>query len=153
MENSTSFRLGYVKDESGKLVRKLVKKGEEGKDPDVLYPVEAEFCNYVWTDDEHLDETKDALLEGMIESIRMLAKIDNFWHVKKEDDYLREILYNPLSEYMPEDQLASLIPQEAKEGKCSVAFRVSFPHMEGYYKWDEAEKIRKQMDGCLDTNG
>lgn len=67
--------------------------------------------------------------------------------------YLREILYNPLSEYMPEDQLASLIPQEAKEGKCSVAFRVSFPHMEGYYKWDEAEKIRKQMDGCLDTNG
>lgn len=143
------MRIAYIKDENGKLVRKLVKEGEEGKNPDALYQVATQFGNYIWTDDEHLAEAKDALLERMIDMIRKLAAIDNFWIVKKEDDYRRDAQNNPLYEYGPEEQF---IPQEAKEGKCSVAWKIDFPQLGGYYKWDDAEKIRKQMDGCLDTS-
>ena len=141
------MRLGYIKNENGEYVRKWVKDGEEGKDPNVLYKVSSQFGDYVWTDDAHMDEAKDALLEQMISTLRNLAKINEFWLVKREDDFRRSAKDDPVRE-MQGLSVEEFIPQEAKEGKCIVAWRIDFPHLEAYYKWDEAEKLRKQLDEC-----
>lgn len=128
------MRLGYIKDENGKLVRKWVKQGEEGKDPDVLYQVATQFGEYLWTDEEHMEEAKKALLESMFDCIRNLAKIDKFWIVKHVDK---------------NDPLSTLgCPMDNKDNAATVAWKISFPQMEGYFKWDEAEKLKKQLEEC-----
>lgn len=134
------MRIGYIKDENGKLVRKWVKEGEEGKDPDVLYQVTSQFGDYIWTDDEHMAEAKAALLEQMLDTIRELAKLDEFWIVKREVNFRHDAQDNPVVE--------EFVPQEAKDGKCILAWKISFPQLDGYYKWDEAEKLSKQLQEC-----
>ena len=142
------MRLGFIKDENGNYIRKLVKDGEEGQDPNVLYKVSSQFGDYVWTDDANMDEAKDALLEQMISTLRKLAKIDEFWVVKREDDFRRSAKDDPVREVQGLS-VEEFIPQEAKEGKCIVAWRINFPWLEAYYKWEEAEKLRKQLDECV----
>ena len=142
------MRLGYIKDESGNLVRKWVKDGDEGKDPNVLYHVASQFGDYTWTDDEHMKEAKDALLEQMINTIRKLAEMDEFWIVKRYDDFLNAAQDHPARE-IAGLSVEVFIPQEAKEGKCTLAWKINFPQFGGYYKWDEAEKIRNKLDECV----
>ena len=139
------LRIGYVKNEDGTLKRKWVQVGEEAKYPDVLFQVCSQFGDYIWTDEEHMDEAKDALLEQMINNIRKLAKVEQFWIVKKEDDFRHEAQDNPVREIRGES-VEEFIPQEAKDGKCTLGWKISCPQLDGYYKWDEAEKIQKQLD-------
>lgn len=141
------MRLGYIKDESGKFVPKLVKEGEQGKDPNILYKVSTQFGGYLWTDEEHMDEAKNALLEQMINTIRNLARLDRFWIIKGEDDFRRDAQDHPAREIQGLS-VEELVPQEAKEGKCTVALKFDLPQMDGYYQWDEAEKLREQLDEC-----
>lgn len=141
------MRFGYIKDENGNLVRKWVKDGEEGKDPDVLYQVAAQFGDYIWTDEGHMEDAKNALLEQMINTIRKLATMDAFWVMKTLDDFQNNAQNNPVRE-MQNLSVEKFIPQEAKEGKCMLGWEIDFPQFEGYYKWDDAEKIRKQLDEC-----
>ena len=142
------MRLGYIKDENGKLVRKWVNEGEEGKDPEVLYQVTSQFGDYIWTDDEHMDEAKDVLLERMIDTIRNLAKLDEFWSVKREADFRHDAQDHPSLVMQPSLSVEDFVPQEAKDGKCTVAWKIELPQFGGYYEWNEAEKIRKQLDEC-----
>lgn len=48
--------------------------------PDMLYG------DYVRCEDNQIEEAKAELLEQMIDSIRVLAKKDEFWIVKRVDD-------------------------------------------------------------------
>ena len=139
------MRLGYIKDENGKLVRKWIKEGEEGKDPNVLYQVHSQFGDYIWTDEEHMDEAKGAFLEQMINTIRQLAKIDQFWIVKREDDFRHDAQDHPAREIQGLS-VEEFVPQEAKDGKCTLGWKIGFPQLDGYYQWDEAEKLRNQLD-------
>ena len=143
------MRLGYIKDENGNLVRKWIKNGEEGKDPAVLYQVASQFGDCTWTDDEHMEEAKKALLEQMIDTIRKLAKFDEFWIVKTLDDFKNDAKNHPVRE-MQGLSVEEFVPQEAKEGKCTLARKIDFPQFQGYYKWDEAEKLRKQLSECCE---
>lgn len=143
------MRIGYIKDEDGKLVRKWVKEGEEGKDPAVLYQVASQFGDYTWTDEEHMKEAKKALLEQMINTIFNLATLDAFWIVKTLDDFKNDAQNNPVRE-IQNISVEKFIPQEAKEGKCMLAWKIDFPQIQGYYKWDEAEKLRKQLSECCE---
>lgn len=45
-----------------------------------------QYGNYAFTDKAHIQEVKDELLEGLIETIRELAKQDEFWIVKHLDE-------------------------------------------------------------------
>lgn len=45
-----------------------------------------QYGNYVATDKGHIQEAKDELLEGLIGTIRELAKKDEFWVVKDLDE-------------------------------------------------------------------
>ena len=118
------MRLGYIKDENGKLVHKWIQEGDEGKDPDVLYHVTPQFGDFVFTDDEHMDEAKKAFLEQMFNTIKNLAKLDEFWLVKREAD------------------------SASTDAKCMLGWKISFPQLEGYYNWEEAEKINKKLGEC-----
>lgn len=146
-QTAGGMRVGYIKDESGKLVRKWVKAGEEGENPDVLYQVASQFGDYIWTDEEHMDEAKDALLEKMLNTIRNLAKLDAFWIVKTAENYRKDAQNSPLC-VAQGISVEEYIPQQAKEGKCTVALKLEFPQFNGFYKWNEAEKLRKQLDAC-----
>lgn len=44
------------------------------------------YGNYMRCEEDKIQETKEALLEQMIEVIRGLAKRDEFWIVQKADD-------------------------------------------------------------------
>ena len=141
------MRLGYIKDKNGKLVRKWVKDGEEGKDPNVLYQIESMFGDWIWTDDAHLDEAKACLLEQMIGTIREIAKLDDFWIVKREEDIRRDAEDDP-ARMMQGVSVEEFIPQEAREGKCILAWKIDFPQFAGYYSWSQAEKLKKQLQEC-----
>lgn len=117
--------LGYIKDENGKLVRKFVREGEE-HNPEFLFKVSAEFGDYIWTDEDHIEEAKAALLENMFDVIRKLSKMDEFWVVKYPD-------------------LVNAVPQEAYDGNITVAWRAAFPQMEGFYPFEEREQIQKRI--------
>lgn len=132
------MRLGYIKDENGNFVRKFIKDGED--DSEVLYHVVAEFGEFAWVDEGHIQEAKDILLERMIESIRELAKRDDFWIVKRPSDF-----ENSETESFGLFQ----IPPEAKEGKCTVGLKFHLPQMEGYYKRDKADEMQNQLDACM----
>lgn len=45
-----------------------------------------QYGDYVATDKGHIQEAKDELLEGLIGTIRELAKKDEFWIVKDLDE-------------------------------------------------------------------
>ena len=138
------MRLGYIKGENGELIRKFIRDGED--DPEVLFHVVAEFGDYLWTDDEHMEEAKEALLEHLFCSIKNLAKNDRFWLVKRLSDFEKDE-----AEYAGSSGTGSLfsVPKEAKEGKFTLGLRFRIPHMEGYYKKDEADEIQKQLDACV----
>lgn len=144
------MRLGYIKDENGNLVRKFIKEDDLGKDPNVLYHVSAEFGDYLWADEEHMDETKSALLEKMFDKIRNAAKIDKFWIVKTADDMWDDFQNSVLSQMhnLSKEEWFELQTQELKDGKCTVACKISLPQLEGYHEWEEAENIRKQLGEC-----
>jgi hypothetical protein len=137
------MRIGYIKDENGKMVRKFIPEDEVGKNPDVLFRASAGFGDYLWTDEEHMEEAKEALLESMFNSIRKIAKMDEFWIVKSSSEW--ECNTHPLFQ-------TPLVPQEAKDGKCTVAWRIIFPNLEGYCTLDVAERRQKQLDACFSPN-
>ena len=137
-----AMRLGYVKDDNGKLVRKWFREGDD--DSDFLFHVVAEFGDYLWTDDEHMEEAKDALLEKMFSKIRKLAKLDEFWIVKRLSDFERAE-----AEAMSATGSLFPVPHEAKDGKCALSWRFHIPQMEGYYKRDEADQRQKQLEECF----
>ncbi len=145
------MRLGFIKDESGKLVRKWVKEGEEGKDPDVLHQVSSLFGDYIWTDEEHMEDAKEELLEGLFNAIRELAKNDKFWIVKREADWRNDAQNDPVRE-IQQLSVEEWIPQAAKEGKATVAWKIMFPTYDGYYTWEEAEQLQKELDACFSPN-
>ena len=59
--------------------------------PDIRYG------GYRWCSEDEIEETKAELLEEMIDTIRWLAKKDEFWIIKKED------ATNPLSSVLVPD--------------------------------------------------
>ena len=134
------MRLGYIKDENGNLTRKWVKEGEDEKNPEVLFPVVAQFGDYIWTDEEHMQAAKATLLEDMIYTIRELAKNGKFWIVKGLSDFESE--ENPLFAMEHE------IPQQAKDGKSLVAWKLHLPQMEGCYPKEVADQIQKELEAC-----
>lgn len=134
-----AMRLGYVKDENGELIRKFIRDGED--DSEVLYRVVADFGDYLWTDEEHMEEAKEALLEHLFDAIRNLAKNDRFWLVKIRSDFEKD---------EAESFGLYLVPQYAKEGKFTLGWRFHLPQMEDYYKRDEADEIQKQLDACME---
>lgn len=145
-----AFRLGFVKDENGNLKRKLVAIGEEWKDPNVLYQVGGPFGDCYWTDAEHMDEAKAAMLEKMIDAIRNLAKIDAFWIVKTEDDLWDEFKDSSINQMrkLSKEEWCELRAQEGIDGKCALCWKIEAPQLDGYYKWEEAEKLREQLEKC-----
>lgn len=72
----------------------------------------AQYGNYAAIDRARIQEAKDELLEGMIETIRELAEQDDFWIVKRCDPG------NPLN-----DTLTS------SGNDCTVGWRIDIPHM------------------------
>ena len=146
------MRLGFVKDKNCKLIRKWVQDGEEGKDPNVLYQVDAMFGDYTWTDEEHMEEARDALLERMFTLIRNLAKMDEFWIVKTVDDMWNDFQNSILSDFhkLNREEWLGYQSQEAKDGKRTVGVKIEFPQMLGYHKWEDADKLRKQVEKCGD---
>ena len=137
-----AMRLGYVKDDNGKLVRKWFREGDD--DSDFLFPVVAEFGDYLWTDDDRMEEAKEHLLEHLFNAIRNLAKDDRFWLVKRLSDFEKDE-----AEYSSATISLFPVPQEAKAGKCTLGWRLHLPQMEGYYKRDEADEYQKRLDECL----
>ena len=139
------MRLGYIKGENGELIRKFIRDGED--DSEVLFRVVAEFGDYLWTDDEHMEEAKEALLEHLFSTIKNLAKNDRFWLVKRLSDFEKDE-----AEYAGSTGTRSLfpVPKEAKEVKFALGWRFNLPHMEEYYKRDEADEIQKQLDACAE---
>lgn len=131
--------LGYIKDENGKFVHKFVEESEKNN-PDILFHVGATFGEYIWTDEEHIEQAKAALLEQMFDAIRDLAKLDSFWIVKAPSYW---------NAFCHPDNLVDPVPQAAKEGKTSIAWKINFPQMEGYYPWGVAEYLQKQIDERL----
>ena len=126
------MKLGYIKEENGNLIRKWVKEGEDEKNPEVLFPVVAQFGDYMWTDEEHMPAAKATLLEDMIFTIRELAKNDKFWIVKHADKI------DPLSR--PCGDLEDL--------RVCVAWKINFPQMEGCYTKETADQIQKELEAC-----
>ena len=143
-----AFRVGFVKDENGNLKHKLVAIGEEGKDPNILYQVGGPFGDDCWTDAEHMDEAKAAMLEKMIDTIRNLAKIDEFWIVKTEDDLWDEFKDSINLQKLSKEEWCALRAQEGIDGKCALGWKIEAPHLDGYYKWEEAEKLREKLEKC-----
>lgn len=145
------MRIGYIKDENGKLVRKFVKEDEVGKDPDVLFLVSAHLGDYTYADEDNIEEAKAALLENMFNAIRELAKNDKFWIVKTVDDRWNDFQNSVLSEMhkMTREEWLGHQYQEVKDGKLTIGCRIDFPEMEGYYTWEEAERLQKQYDACV----
>jgi hypothetical protein len=133
------MRLGYIKDEYGNLVRKWIEEGQE-RNPEFLFFVGATFGDYIWTDEKHIEEAKENLLEQMISALRELAKNDEFWIVQSPSYW---------NNFSHQDNLVDPVPQEAKEGKSSVAWNIHLPQMAGYYPWDEAERLTKKIDECF----
>lgn len=133
------MRIGYIRNENGNLVRKLVEEGEENN-PEILYYVGATLGDHTWVDEDHIDDAKAALLENMLRTIREIAKSDRFWIVQNPDYW---------KAFSHPDNLVDSVPKKAKEGKTSVAWKINFPQMGGYYAWEEAERIEKELDECF----
>lgn len=133
------MRLGFIRDENGKLVRKWVREGEE-HNPEFLFRVGAEFCDYIWTDEDHIEEAKEGMLEQMFDAIRCLSKLDEFWVVKGPDYW---------EQFSHPDNMVDPIPQQVRDGKISIAWMVEFPQMVGYYHFEESEQIQKRFDECI----
>lgn len=71
-----------------------------------------QYGNYVVTDKCSIQIAKDALLEGLIETIRELAERDDFWIVKHLDEG------NPLN-----------VPALANGHDTTVGWKINIPHM------------------------
>ena len=134
-----AMRLGYVRDENGKLVRKFVEEGQKNN-PDILYHVGATFGDYTCVEEERIEEAKAELLDRMLDAIRELAKNDKFWIVK-DLDYWKEFCHP--------DNMVDPVPKAIREGKISIAWKINFPHIEGYYNWEDADRLEKQLDSCF----
>ena len=131
--------LGFTKDENGKLVSKFVKE-DDLHNPEYLFRAGAEFGDYIWTDEDHIEVAKETLLERMFDAIRKIAKLDEFWIVKRPSDF-----ENSETESFGLFQT----PKEAKEGKCTVGVKFHLPQTEGYYPFEEREQIQKRFDECM----
>ena len=136
--------LCYMKDETGQMTMKFVPIEEAKQNPDYLLRVHAEIGDYSWTDEAHMEQTKEKLLEGMIDVIRSLAKHESFWIVKGLNEYKEDALTIP-----PGFNLGDGIPPEAKEGKVSVAWNVEFIGISGHFPYDEAMRRRALVESFL----
>lgn len=76
------------------------------------------YGEYILTDEEHIQDAKDILLEILIDTIRALAKEDDFWIIKTAEDHRNA----PLSKILG-------VPKEA-EGKGTVAWKIQIPQMQ-----------------------
>ena len=142
------MRIGYIYDGNGTFERKWIQPGDEGKDPKVLYKTTSVFGDYIWSDEEHINDAKNVLLEQLLDTIRSLAKLDEFWIVKREDDYRLDAKDNPLREVQGLS-VEEFIPQEAKERKCTIGWKIDIPQLECLYPWDESQEIEKKMQECI----
>ena len=71
---------------------------------------------YVWTDEAHIEEAKAVLLDRLIDTIRELAKRDDFWIVHQYGG-------GPVA-------LIGCPPEIPSNVAASVAWKIHFPQME-----------------------
>ena len=133
--------LCYMKNETGKMKMKFVPIEEAKQNPDYLLRVQAEIGDYSWTDEAHMEQTKEKLLEGMFDVIRSIAKHESFWIIKGLNEYKEDALTIPPG-FIPGDG----IPQEAKDGKVSVAWKADFTGISGRFPYDEAMRRRALVE-------
>ena len=148
------MRLGYIKDENGKLVRKFVTEKEYEENDEILYPANAMFGGYDFADAKNMQEVKEALLEKMIRTIRELAELDSFWIVRTVDDMWNGFQNSVLSEMhkLSKEEWLEQQRQEVKDGKGTVAWKMELPQMVQWCKRDEAEKIQKKLEEICKIN-
>lgn len=147
------MRVGYIQGEDGKLVRKFVKEADVDlpENRDLLYRVSAQFGDYCWTDEAHIEDAKEVMLDILCSKIRRLAKLDEFWVIRDEADYRKELLDHPFYEdgKINGTPVEDWIPQEAKEGKLSVAWKVEISTLERYLPKDEAEQLTRRIEEII----
>ena len=80
MENN-KFKVIIAADENGNPARKFAPMEDERPSP-----VYAVYGDYLRTDKEHIQQTKDSLLVSIIDTIRDLSENEDFWIVKEADD-------------------------------------------------------------------
>jgi hypothetical protein len=93
MENK-KFNIIISKDENGNLIKKFAPFDEN-------HQVECfQYGDYVMVDEDQIQEAKEELLVGILNTIKEVAKNDRFWIVKPVDG-----------------------------GKCTVGWKIDFPQM------------------------
>lgn len=73
-----------------KKFRKVIVKDDNGNDVTRFVPMEVPECHvyggYLKVKEAEIPETKEVLLDQMLDTIREIAKDDKFWIVKKTED-------------------------------------------------------------------
>ena len=144
--------LGFEKTENGEFKKKWVKDEDLGKDPNVFHKVASELGDYVVAGPNGIEEAKELLLEKMINAIRSVAKMDEFWIVKTATDadyeeYRNSVLYE-FTRMTKEEWLANQ-PEELRNGGAAVGVKIGLPQFDGYYSWEEAKAIEEKLADCM----
>lgn len=144
--------VGFEKTQNGEYKKKLVKTEDVGKDPDVFYKVASELGDYVVAKANGIEEAKELLLENMLNAIRSVAKMDEFWIVKRITDADYDAYRNsPLYQFQPKtkEEWISDQPEELRNGGATVAIKIGLPQFDGYYSWEEAKSIEEKLAECM----
>ena len=80
------------------------------------------YGDTIFAQEDLIPKAKEVLLEQMIDTIRELAKQDNFWIVKRKEDF-KDYPIGIYSAY--------------EDGEASVAWKIHIPQMEPEEDWQE----------------
>lgn len=83
------------------------------------------YGGYVKCGADETEKAKELLLEELFYTIRELAKQDDFWIVKKPEDFIDVLNPDPV----------------LKENEVTVAWKIHFPQMEKYSLSDKTLEV------------
>ena len=141
------MRIAETKQEDGTYKRVMVKDGDEGKDPNVLYQVTKEIADFAWAESGNIERVKEEMLERMIDKLRQASKIDEFWKIKTEEDFRKHAKTHPFR-VMRGMSVEELVPQAAKDGKVCIICEMQMPFCDRY-RWEDFSRIQEQLNEIL----
>ena len=107
------YRLQFETDNQGyyKRMQEVARRCVDGK------PLGEQYGEFLWCKESDVQTAKELLLEGMIDTIRELAKREDFWIV----NHLKDHMGNPL--------FVAGCPIDDVEIACTVGWKIEIPQM------------------------